>query len=371
MNQTFQWLGKLAILLVAGYFTGQYLKSLGEDDPLRGVSWWALLAVWPVGWLMVMWHELGHAVGGWWNGWRLYLLAAGPLRWMRSGTELQVRWNDRMALWGGLTVMAPVSAGSADAVRAGLVRMVLGGPLFSLIGAVVLLVPAYLWEDGDPSWRLLLWWAGGLSFLIFVVTLIPMTTGGFRNDGKWLVDLLGNDRAGIERICSLAMLAGLSQSSRPRDWPRDLVLACAPELGDHTADGVSAALLRCCYHEDKQELGEAREWIADALAGRRAWPEIKRPILYATAALVHAKLGDAGRAREYFDEAGDGGGGLLDEYTMLHTKAFVLAAEGDRTAAREAALAALERLPKQIKMIQDAARADLEGIAGRSESRQQ
>ncbi|BDC51514.1 hypothetical protein F183_A38300 [Bryobacterales bacterium F-183] len=353
--------GSLVVGGVFGGMIGRLLKSAetsGVDTP-----WWAILTILPSTWLVVAWHELGHAVGGWWSGLQMILFMAGPLKIVREGDALRWRYNDNLTAWGGLAAMAPLGGKRLDApvMRQAMIRVVAGGPLFSFLGAVLLLVPAYLMLGKEPGWVTpVLGFPGAMSLLIGILTLVPNSAGGYKSDGLRLLMFFRGDGATATRWCNLATLSGLSQTMRPRDWPEDMLLGCGAVEGDRSHDGVSAAWLQATYYEDRRELEKARTWVLEAVEGAESWPELARPYLSVAAAAIHARLGDATTARRYADEVREGG--LLQKFSKLYTEALVLEAEGRAGEARAAAEGALREIGKQPKGTQLAAREDLERI---------
>lgn len=343
-----------------GLSFGRLLKAAGGVT--AGVTPWVAVALAPIGWLVVAWHELGHAVGGWLSGFDMILFTAGPVKIVREGQGLRVRWNDSLSLWGGLAAMAPLDGRRRDPVtmRTAMVRIVAGGPVFSLLGGAAGLAGYTLFAATSPVWAFCFGFAGAFSLLIALLTLIPASMGGYKSDGLRLLTFFRGDSATAERWCNLAVLSGLSQTLRPRDWPEECVLACGAERGDRSNDGVSAAWLRAAYHEDRREWSEALLWSLEAVAGEDAWPEVGRPILRATAAIACARSGNVAEARRHLNEVRVGG--LMTKYAVRHTEAVVLDAEGREEEARAAAEEALGLIESQPASLQAATREDLVNI---------
>lgn len=326
------------------------------------------MAVWlaPLAWAVLAWHELGHAVGGWISGFQMVLFTAGPLKLIREGSSLRVQWNDRMSLWGGLVAMAPLDGKRRDmaTMRRAMIRVVAGGPGFSLVGGAAGLAGFVGLVERAPTLAFCCGFVGVFSFVIAMLTLIPVSMGGYRSDGLRLLTFLRGDSATAERWCTLAVLSGLSQTLRPRDWPVECVMACGAVQGERSNDGVSAAWLRAVYHEDRGEWSEARVWAEEAVEGEEAWPEVGRPILRMTAAMVCARLGDAAEARRHLNGVREGG--LVSRYAMRYAEAVVLGGqEGREDEAVAAAEEALGLVGSQPAFLQEVGRAELMGIVKR------
>lgn len=337
-------IGTLAFLFTGGglgYFLGRFIKSSGLAPHL---SPWLLVALPLVMWLVVALHELGHVIGGWNSGFQLSFFAAGPLKIHRGFNGLRISFNRSAGLWGGVAATAPRGSQppSAPFMRRAMLRIVAGGPLMSLAGAL-LLIPASLLIRVSPSTGAVLGLAGLMSLFIALATSIPVVSGGFLSDGARLKQLLrGGDSA--DRWAYLAVLSGLSLTVRPRDWPGDVVQACA-RSGDTSYDGISAAWLRSSWHEDRGELDEARQWLEEALQAIENWPKPARPLLHASAAYLYATLGDAARARPHLESARQAG--FVEQEHLYLAEAAVLASEGRREEARESARRGLAQIPPQ------------------------
>ncbi len=341
---------------IGGFLIASRLKAAGK---LPHLAEWHFAAVLVLAWMTILWHELGHVAGGWLSGFRLLLLAAGPLKIERSYNRLRLRFNRQPALWGGLAATAPLNgaAKSGDSMLRALLLVVAGGPSFSLIGAL-LLAPAYWMAGSHNDLAILLGIAGALSLVIALATLLPASSGGYKSDGARLLQLF---RGGppAERWASMAVLSGMCHTLRPRDWPAQLVESSTVP-GDRSNDGVSAAWLRACYHEDCGDLAAARSWVEQALENIDQWAKPFQPILHATAAGIYARLGHADLARVHMDQVKPAG--RLPRETVLHAEAMVLSAEGRMGEAAEAAQQALRLLPEDAHGPADVIRDDLRRI---------
>lgn len=342
-----------------GYYAGKLMKQSGAKFALRG---WHMMLVPLLIWLVIAWHEFGHVVGGWRSGFQLTLFVVGPLKLERVHDALRLRFNSKLGLWGGVAATAPIGGKTGtEQMKRALLRIVAGGPLFSLMGALLLL-PAYFLIQPSPRSAVLLGITGALSLLITLATMIPLSSGGFRSDGARVLQLLKGGEA-ADRWANLGILAGMTYTIRPRDWPKDLVIA-ATKPGERSFDAVSGAWLRSCHHEDSGELSEARHWIDEALAAKEEWPKVAQPILHATAAYIYAVQEEPALARDQYELSNKGG--FLPKEHMLYAEAAVLLAEGNKEAAREVALKALAHIPAGSAGTTAAQREDMEEIVAKA-----
>ncbi|MFN7936593.1 MAG: hypothetical protein U0R19_24945 [Bryobacteraceae bacterium] len=347
----------MAVLGAAlGNYGGKLIKQSGVKLAL---SYWHVAFMPLAYFLIVAWHELGHLAGGWLSGFQLTLFIVGPLKIERTHDRLRFTLNRNLSLAGGLAASSPPPGTHLDIedMKRALLRIVAGGPLFSALGAL-LLVPASLLLASFPGPAIALGITGALSLIIALVTMIPLRTSGFRSDGARLLQLLRGGEA-AQHWAQLAILGGFIYTVRPRDWPRELVTSIA-RFGHRSFDAVSAAWLRACHHEDRRELDDAKLWIEEAIAGKDEWPTAAHSTLHATAASIYAARNEAASAREQFALLKPGG--LLPKDQILYAEALVLFAEGQKESARSIAVQALALIPASAQGAAEPQRESLQRI---------
>ncbi|WP_219156056.1 M50 family metallopeptidase [Hymenobacter profundi] len=187
-----------------------------------------------VAWLVAVGlHELGHALAGRLQGFRLHWLTIGPLMWRRQPTgHLRFEWNRNLNTAGGLALSVPTDD---VRLRERFRVFAAGGPLASLLwGALGVglytLLPAAA-QGTVPAIALVL--SGGISLLLFVVTIIPFHTGGFASDGMRLLNL---SRRGPKQELEVSMLTASIRSmvgTRPRELNRSALEAAAALHVEH------------------------------------------------------------------------------------------------------------------------------------------
>jgi hypothetical protein len=325
-----------------GYMIGKTL-NLGKRVEESAIA--VVLCMPLVLFLVLALHELGHVIGGWMSGFKLYLYAVGPLMIRRRGDRLTVSYNRSASLWGGVASTAPAAdkiPAPAD-MRGIMVRVVAGGPTASVLGALAL--PAALLAERVPVLSTLSLFFGCVSLMIAMATLIPMTSGGFVSDGGRLLQLWRGGRA-AERWGRLAAISGLSNSMRPRDWPTELVESVS-EAGDRSYDGISGAWLRSMYHMDRGEMAEARVWLEESLADSECWPKAAQGLLHVNAAWFHALHGDGKEvARQHLELARRPG--FVEKHQLHLAEAAVLLAEERKAEAIETARKGLGTLKDNL-----------------------
>ena len=125
-------------------------------------------------------HELGHVLTGLMVGFKFHLFVAGPLGVKRDENDRVVIYIEKdISLWGGIAATLPKEAEQGNYKRFG--RVLLGGPLASIVFGMVSLIPGVLID------QIFLILFGAMSIGIGTVSLIPMRNGAFYTDGgRWL-----------------------------------------------------------------------------------------------------------------------------------------------------------------------------------------
>lgn len=326
-------LALVAIALTGGYIGGKLGASTGLGVRREEVGGWFFVALVAVLWITIAVHELGHLLAGLWQGNRFALYAVGPLLVVREGERVRIRFNRNISLWGGIAGTMPLPTAEAARALANFQRVVIAGPLASLLlagfGALVA-------STTDGATRLLAFTAALTSGLIALVTLVPLRTGGFHSDGaRWLMLRRGGVEA--ERWAALSTLGALAMHAvSPAEWPSEVV-ARAERLADDSLDGT---LLHQMLHGAALLRGDgsaAARHMAALRTGGEAMPSTIRQLIALDSAWYAAMVeGDAARARADFEEGKRAA--FASPRTRQRVEAAVLLAEGRREEGRTLAL---------------------------------
>ncbi len=325
---------------VVGYFVGKALKS----SPIELTIGIEIIPMTLVVMLLVLAaHELGHVIGGRLAGFRFYLYAVGPLRIDGVNGELRFQWNRNASLWGGIAASGPdpKALPSNEDLRKKMLMLVGGGPVVSLLGGLAYIPATAFWPSNQHLAAVFMIFAVG-SLCIALVTMLPINNSGFVNDGARVLQLTLRQPAGM-RWVSAAALGAISMSSRPREWPQELVDASTENI-EPTYDGIMAMYTRYSYHLDRNEVELAQQWLERALSHVEEWPAAARPILHTGAADFYARVApDLERARMHLKEAAKPG--FVAKEVLAAAEASVLVAEGEHEKARESLKLARKSLP--------------------------
>jgi hypothetical protein len=242
-------------------------------------------------------HEWGHVLGGQSAGFRFMMFVVGPIRILRQGHRIRVGWNTNLSLVGGIASVLPPTASTISSrvsIEEGMMRFIVGGPIASLVLALLAGLPfAVQWVL--PEWTGL----GGLlslffgatsvmSFIIFCGTATPHHSSGFSSDGARALMLQKNDAA-AKRWCALGILGGAMMSDiRPRDL-EERYFHDALALADKTPDDLSAHLFTYQWALDKENIEEAERHLDYAAKHLDVYPEAFRPIIAMEVAYFEAR----------------------------------------------------------------------------------
>ena len=332
-----------------------------------------LLAGLPFIWLLVVgWHELGHLVGGWLTGGRFLLWVIGPFMIRRTPTGIRFAWNRSVNLTGGMAACLPLEPGAMTARRAAV--MITGGPVASLVLIVIALWLAAAVAAGvgavPSGWAVLQHLAmvtAGMSFVIFLITALPGTAGGFKTDGKRVFDLLRGDRRSEQEAALLALTTASFAGVRPADYDPALV-AKVVSLGDGSLFDLYGHLTVYAYAADGGDWPSAQAHLEKVVAGEDRMVPYMRDFARCEYVWLLAKAGTAREARAWLESAGKLD---FDPATRLRAEAAVLLAEGKTTEALAKACEGLQALKrKSMSPVESAfAREALEEVVERSGGR--
>lgn len=335
----------LVILLTtsAGAGVGFLVAKYGMDLPfvrtrLTSLNIWDLLIM-PVLLLLVIGvHELGHVLGGLRRGMRFLLLIVGPLQWSRGSDGVHFSWAFNLGTLGGVAACTPDPAQPAPAQ---LRSLVLGGPVASLLLALVCVALAWLGEGRLNAYALI---TGGLSLTIFAVTAVPMRGGGFMSDGMQYLELLRGGRSVEERNVLMSLMAQSLAGIRPAQLDTRLLDEALAFVDPEPLRRVAARLYAFLHAWDSGNAFAAAEhgdWLAEHLGD---YPDGFRQSLAVELALyAAAERGNLADARSWMKKAR---GGVVEASRRALSEAWVAFLDGNDGEARKQLAAAERALPR-------------------------
>jgi hypothetical protein len=290
------------------------------------------LALVPLIYLAMVWHELGHVAGGLLAGFRFIALVAGPLRVIATSQGIWIGLNHNMDLGGGMATTLPMDSRN---LRLRLMAAVGGGPLSSLLlglaagGLAIGLLP------GAPNLGALAAMAGLAGLAIFLATISPQQSGGVLSDGAQLLALLKGDLQMELHYLSLEIQAVSLQGARPREWPITR-LRQAFIRGEQKDDNWAMAGLLAYYHAlDNGDTATAGRFLELMLGDYEGYsPSMRHGLALEVAFYQAYHCQDPARGRTWLERGRDG---LFGSHARLRAEAAVLLADGQPELAAEKA----------------------------------
>ena len=333
-----------AVCLLTGLLLGQVRPE--EDELGRLLSIAAICLPLVVLALLVLTsiHELGHLLAAKMMGMVVHGFCVGPLRWVRRGNEWRFSWYDDMRI-SGFVIAVPEGP---DFTRRKYLALFAGGPAGSLVAAIT----AYMLYIGMPEAKLVTVPLLSLSLLLFLLTLIPLRTGGMASDGHWILSIIAKPLEAERRLAATRLYALDMQDVPTSEWPPEIVDRLAAVQGK-SLESVAARLYEVSYalatNDEARAIGSAD--ALEDLYGATDFVDLGgslRAAVFLDVALVRAIVQrDAARARLALASTGP----VPTEFAFAQheTMAHIFVIEGDVNRARQAAANAIEAAKEALR----------------------
>ena len=335
------------VMAIAGGVFGYLLATAGASFlpgslSLKALTAWDLLALPVIIVFVLAFHEAGHLAGGMSRGMRFLLFIAGPFGWVRGKDGVRFRWFFNLGTLGGVAAAMPVPG---LPLKPQLTRLVVGGPLASLVLAAAGFAVFWFVPGRVGAYALV---TAGLSLAIFMVTAVPMRSGGFMSDGMQLRQLR-RQPAMVERRARLLALMGQGLAGlRPRDYDRESLTHAQAITGDEALYDVGVWLYSYFNALDAGDVAAAEGFLARVEPLFDDYPDGFRQAIAIELALFEALH------RRRLDQAhawlARARGGVVDVSRRRLAEAAVAAREGRR----DDALAALKAAEAKLGSSMDA-----------------
>ena len=346
MKKALWGIGLLLAGSAFGYGLGSVLsgsldkEALGMDVSTTTLIVSLLLSIF----LVLLIHELGHILGGLAFGNRFALLIAGPLKVENENGKLKWSINRNLSAFGGLAMTIPVTT---DHFKMRRTATVAAGPGASLLLAILALAPVMLLPlHALPlDFRFFLLCLGFLSLTIFVVTIIPMQSGGFMSDGAQLLNIYRDNPAANRYEALLQLLAELQQGKRPKEISEDQINKITA-LGYDDTLGLSSLNYQYYRAIDRGEWEEADKCMELFQEKIEVFPKAFQNALWVEVAIYYSFIApDLERVRHLMDRLDKH---LLREKNKLSTHLLHLAMARLQEEAEQEAIA-YEKFQKTIQ----------------------
>ncbi len=180
----------LTVLWQGAAFIYPYSHGLGLTASVHVNVWIWFFAL---DFLVLVVHEMGHALATWAVGYRLKVICAGPVTIRRGARGRRIAFDWRRVLSGGGFVGA-IPSSNKD-LRGNAMLIVFAGPFLTLNCAALL----FLALINLPGTRLARWWEPvALGSVLFIASFFRNLTPVGTSDGNRLLQLMQRSRGGEE-----------------------------------------------------------------------------------------------------------------------------------------------------------------------------
>jgi hypothetical protein len=328
-----QVISGISLFLLAGLWmlifpwpTNATLSSIIRTTPMAILMAGLIVFVYP--YFAILVHELGHLGFALSQQFDFRALAVNRviLTVQKNGLQLG---RARRPFAGGFLLSVPRSA---ESLNKRVFMMILGGPVGSLILAVMGMLPWLLRPWFGIS--LTAWCMGLLSVIslhMAILNAIPMKVGYLSTDGRRMVDLIQNNRAGQRFAAAYAYNASSRQGMRPRDIDPS-VLDRLLAIPDKSSEHISALLIAYQVELDRGCIPQAANYLDEALSMHLYVPEMFRAGLLLEGAYFEAMIRDrADMARQWLNQIQETI--MTSQIALRRAEAAVCLVEGDAVTA--------------------------------------
>lgn len=339
-KRSFSYLVKLVVILLIGALGG-YLFAYFFKSSTGTLSFYNKLAMLPflvaIILLVLIVHEVGHVLAGLWVGFEFRMITVGPFMLQKEGNKTRFRWNTRLNAAGGLALCLPKTEQN---LKSNFIKFVAGGPIASLLFALLCLAIYYYGQTSSPQnfWLL----SGTMSAMIFFTTIIPMRSKGFFSDGARMLNLMKGGKDATIDLVILTTTVASSSGIRPRDLN---VAPIQQILDSQYAHPFIPYLQIYMYNHwlDHQQPTQALPYLSEALEGIHNIPVGYQAMLWLDWAFHQAYyLQNVPEAKEALGKAKISA--VIPPHSVHKSKAAVYWAEGQHPTALQEANTALKAL---------------------------
>ncbi len=294
-------------------------------------------------------HELGHLIAGLTNRFEFNYLVIGPLKIIKGNQGIRFTFSGSKAIQtGGLASLVPTDEVN---LKNRYMWMIAGGPLANVLQVVIFVMVIVLFRGQFTTVliNLFLFMSVALPVVLFLpASIIPMTNGGFTNDGAkiWLL-LKGEERSQWYLLLLLLMSYLYKGCSLGKlDFSR---LQKMQDLAESEMEKFVTSTLMYDFHMDNGNFAKAAAALDTTLFSVQKEPQIVvSPLAFVEAAYYESQINkDEETARAWLDLAQKDHkrkSMFVPMESLLRAEAAVLLAEGEFAIAYEKATEALTEI---------------------------
>jgi hypothetical protein len=337
---------------VIGFFIGKMGAVGSESTVPLGLKLATFILIIPAFFIVVAWHEGGHAIAGVKMGFDFKMYVVGPFLWEKESTGWRFKWNKNVNTAGGLVLCLPtdsVNLNNRFTVFAA------GGPVASLL-LVALAYPIYALffkENPTNNWGIevvgsFFLFLAMLSLFIFLITAIPLRMGGFYTDGARVLRLQkGGDTARFESLI-LKLTADTTSGIRPKMYninELEEAQTIAKRLNEPFGVYIHGIFHQAAF--DNGDIEKAEKHLLDYISEAENIPDGIRNMVWLDAAFFYAygknNLAEAEKYWQQFKPAA-----MISKAQIFATEAALSVLKKDKETALLKLDAAEKELPNMI-----------------------
>jgi len=336
----------IIVLIIIGAGIGFLAGMLGADAaktlPKSVIVTLVLLFI-PAFFLVIGFHEAGHALAGVMVKFEFKMYVVGPLLWEKEETGWTFKWNKNVNTSGGMVICMPTGTQN---LKNRFSFYSAGGPLASLLLAGISYLLAMIFSSWMISYLFMM--IAFLSICIFIATAIPLHTGGFTSDGGRIWNLqVGGDKARFELLI-LKIITNSTGGIRPSDLEvKDLVEAIKLAKKIDAPFGV---YLHSYFHQltwDAGNVDAAEKHLQDYIDEIDSIPPGIQNAVWLDAAFFYAYAKrDLEKANSYWNQFKPAA--LIPKAQIFATEASLYALKNDRESSLKKIDEAIIQIPNMI-----------------------
>lgn len=344
----------VVLLMIMGGAAGFWGATTGikaaAELPGEVVAVIALLFI-PVCLLVIGVHEAGHALAGVAMNFDFRMYVVGPLLWDKETTGWKFKWNKNVNTFGGMVICIPPPS---DDLNKRFSVYAAGGPVASFLLAVVAYIAYHILAGfalsgaGTVVVSNVLYIISIISAIIFIITMIPVHSGGFSSDGARMLRLWrGGDTARFE-IMLLKIISTSMAGTRPLHYNLE-ELQEAQALAERIDAPMRIYLQYYFYYRalDNNDVDLAEQHLNKYIEQIEAVPEGIRGSVWIDAAFFYAFVKrDEARATTYYQRYKPSA--LVPKATVLATEAAIAHLHHNTEKTKTLAQQALAEIPNMI-----------------------
>lgn len=304
--------------------------------------------------LSVVWHEIGHLLGGWLVGFRFVFVTFGPIRIAREAGGLRLSLiHTNVVQWQGRALMVPNQFGDFRRRR---MVVLAGGPLATFGQLLLVLGLNFAWRGQaiGYGWGLSLLWLLLSSVMLLPATAVPQKIGNIYTDMARIWQIWRGGARLTRQLALTNLVEASLRGVRPAEMDEEfmaLTMAAPPDSSEALVGHYVAHL----HALDKGEVAKAAVFLDKTLGLLQQQPPRQRsPVIFASAAYFVARYEqDLARAQAWLDRIQpEQYNALAQEVAqiLLRVRAQLLLLAGELAMAKTAALQSKRHLRQSVDL---------------------